>query len=149
MSAPRMSEQTGEQDELGTVEIVYLGKTRDGKDDRWRDHNGRERVFNKLHARVPGAIYSILGEIKQDGGMSVRGTPTFTGRHAEDAAVIQLNAAELEAIIKAKRLEAGTSRTGALDAALVPLLELCKDWNLNDLYALRQYVSGRIMAVKK
>lgn len=105
-------------------EWVYLGPHwRDNGRWAWRDPEGETLGFKKVRARLFGGIYTVRVHRTED-VITVYGTPTWTGRHTEDAAEIQARATKRETHLQEQRLERSTSRTATIDAALTDLVDL-------------------------
>jgi hypothetical protein len=125
-------------------EWVYLGPsaTLFGSH-RWRDAAGAAMSF-KRKARVFGGIHVVKAERTAD-SVTLYGEPEFTGRLADDAALLQTVAMHAEASVKRERLARSTSRTGAIDSALEPLLDIARGYKtFGDRKALLDYVTARI-----
>jgi hypothetical protein len=138
-----------EAPQIPTEDWVYLGESFDlAGAHAWRDDSGRRLLFKAAKARVPGGIYTVRVKRDADGGVTLYGRDfTYTGRQAEDAAAIQVQAQATEVRIKAKRLAANTSRTGAIDEAVTDLLRMAAGLKTyGDRRALADYVVAKIHA---
>lgn len=137
--------------EFSDEEWVFLGPSpAEAGVYRWRDGNGELLAYDKFKARVFGGIYTVKVLRTPPDGVRVRLTNTFTGRRAEDCAIIEVQALRVEDSWRIKRLEANAKRTANIDEAIAPLLELAASLPImSDRGALLHYVTGKVYAATK
>jgi hypothetical protein len=135
---------------MGTLTLRYAGRRDNGKalSHVWLDENDRERWFSKFPAGVIGGIYTVDGETKDDGGMSVStGTLAWTGEKVDAEQTAIWHALD-EAARRAKGRRDAERRAGKsteLDRALEPLLDLVRACRTRDeMHAIQTVVGERI-----
>lgn len=135
---------------MSTLTLRYAGRRDDGKSlaHLWVDDDDRLRSFAKVNATVVGGIYTVEGEIKDDGGMTIQtSTLTWTGDKVDEttAAIWQADD-EAARLAKSRRdAERRAGKSTELDQALEPLLQLVRACRTRgDLYALHTVVGERI-----
>lgn len=134
---------------METITLRYAGRRDTGKriSHLWLTDDDKQRWFDKFSATVVGGIYTVQGEIDDEGGMSI--TPStlhWTGGKVDEttAAIWQAND---QAALRAKGRRDAERRAGKatdLDRALEPLLELVRAARTrDDLHAIQMIVAER------
>jgi hypothetical protein len=145
-----MSEAEPDEPSFLAEEWTYLGPHPTmAASFRWRDAGGSILTYGKLRGRVFGAVYEVQVQRGPEDSIRVLRDTKWAGRMAEDSATIEVQALEIEARLKVKRLEANTSRTATIDEAIAPLLELAGAIKaMSDRRALLDYITARVYQAK-
>jgi hypothetical protein len=133
------------------AETWTYGGIRAGKDGKrrhaWLDPDGEELLFASAGGRPAiGSLYSAR-VTRGDDGITLHGTPEYTGSHADQAVRQALWTAHAlaQTRLETLRAERDAARRSALDEALAPLLELAAPLRTGaQRDALAAYVLRRI-----
>jgi hypothetical protein len=128
-------------------EWVYLGQHPDGSH-VWRDVMGKDRWFDGLKARQPGARYRL--DVRRDDGDKVVASPdpVYVGpvEDAEDRANIVARSLDWRNRREADALERREKRLGEIDAAAADVVALVgRIIEYSHKKAVADYVYARMM----
>lgn len=112
----------------------------------WVDANGRNRIFTASGRFTVGSVYEARVTHKADGGVTLHGTPRYTGDRADDdlhgTLVARHRAAEVELDLVAR--ERADKRADPLEHAIARLCKLAAEVPASQRTGFAVYVTTRL-----